>query len=242
MKHQIVLWKWDQPNALEVYTANHVNVMVSMLRRNLDGIKARIICVTDDANGVTECETYPLWPDLNNRANRTNHVLPSCYRRLKLYDNATQRDMGFDVGDRIVSIDLDTLITNQLRDVLQTEGLFVGWELKGTYHERVFNGSFQMFTAGTLQWIWSEFDAQRSPNDAYNAGYLGSDQAWLSWKLVTRDDVVGLKWPQVASYPLHVRPPRSWDQRTSLVFYHGRTKPWHPQAYRETELSKHFWR
>jgi len=238
----IVLWKWRQPNERTSYDAVHVNTMVSMLHRNMQGLKYRIICITDDTAGVTDCETYPLWQDLRDKPNYTNAALPSCYRRLRLYDHPTQLDLGIRKGDRIVSIDLDALITGPLKDLLQTPGRFVGWQLRGAHHDVVFNGSFQMFTAGDLQEIWSEFDPATSPAAAFNAGYLGSDQSWLSWRLAKKEGSVGLKWPQVASYPLNVRLQGLHDARTRIVFYHGKVKPWDPQAFRETKLSDRYWR
>src|SRR3954467_801917 len=127
---QIVLWKWEQPGANRAYLPEHVNVMCSMLRRNLVNTPHRIVCVTDSEAGITECETAHLWRDTDDLPNATGRHLPSCYRRLKLYERATQRDIGIDKGDRIMGIDLDSLITGDLREVVQTEGLFVGWHLQ----------------------------------------------------------------------------------------------------------------
>lgn len=238
----IVLWKWNQPNPMTFYTAEHVNVMCSMLRRNLQGIPHRIICVTDDQSGLTECESFALWPDTGNIANATKKYLPSCYRRLKLYHNETQSDLGIGRDERIMSIDLDTLICGPLKELVETEGKFVGWEMVGTHHPKVFNGSLQMFTAGTMDFIWSSFDPMTSPRKAFEAGWLGSDQSWLSMNLVGKEGSVGVKWPLVASYPLNVRLPARHDHRTRVIFYHGRTKPWSPEARRETELTTRYWR
>lgn len=237
----IVLWKWRQVNQREEYTAEHVNVMVSMLSRNLPNVRYRVICVTDDQSGLA-CESYPLWEDHDNLPNASRRHLPSCYRRLKLYDPATQRDMGVKAGDRIVSLDLDTLVCGSLYEVLNTKGTFVGWGLKGIQHPQVFNGSFQMFTAGELSHIWSGFKGAESAKEANHAGYMGSDQAWLSHNLIGKPGSIALGYPLIASYPLNVRLLRKHDYRTRLIFYHGTVKPWHPQAFKETKLSDRYWR
>lgn len=238
-----VLWKWSQPGVdRDAYTAEHVNIMARMLMRNMVGHKYRVICITDDVAGISECKTHPLWDDCFDKPNASGAHLPSCYRRLKLYDPATQEAMGIKRGERIMSIDLDALITGHLREVVQTQGRFVGWELKGTYHPRVYNGSLQMFTAGDLADVWRKFDPHTSPMEANRAGYKGSDQAWLSMLLVNRKDTVGLKWPLIASYPLNVRLQALHDARTRIVFYHGLTKPWSPAALRETRLTQQYWR
>lgn len=239
---QVVLWKWEQPGANRVYLPEHVNVMCSMLRRNLHRVPHRIVCVTDDPSGITECETAPLWSDMNQTPNATGRHLPSCYRRLKLYDAATQKDIGIDRGDRIMGIDIDTLITNDLRPVIETEGKFVGWHLQRQDGKYVFNGSLQMFTAGTLQEIWSEFDPKTSPKEAFEHGFKGSDQSWLSYKLCDKPDSVGLVYPLVSSYPLQNRMRAELKAATSIIFFHGSQKPWDKAARSATRWIDRYWR
>lgn len=239
----IVLWKWTQPHGTgHDYTAEQVDIMCAMLRRNLQGIQHRIVCVTDDDAGINECETFPLWKDFEDLPNATGNKLPSCYRRLKLYDRATQRDMGISLGDRIMGIDLDTLITGDLREVVHTPGMYVGWYLPNRLGELVFNGSLQMFTAGTLQEIWSEFDPRESPKKALHAGFKGSDQAWLSMNLCPRKDVVGLTEPLVSSYPLQNRIQGKLKAATKIIFFHGTQKPWNPDARFHTPWIDRYWR
>jgi len=239
----IVLWKWEQPSARvgSSYTAHYVNVMAAMLRRN-NTLDARIICITDRADGITECETAPLWRDLDTIANATKDHLPSCYRRLKLYDYKTQRSLGIDKGDRILSIDLDSVICGNLNSVLQTEGRYVGWGLKGSHHLNVFNGSFQMFTSGDLQEIWSSFDPNTSPRECFRKGWLGSDQSWLSMNLIDQPGSVALRWPEVASYPLQVKLMGHHSAKTRIMFFHGQIKPWSPEALKASPFLNRYWR
>lgn len=238
----IVLWKWEQPGFKFTYLPDYVNIMCAMLRRNMHGFPHRIICVTDRESGVTECETAPLWQDLWDLPNGSGAHLPSCYRRLKLYDPATQKDLGIDKGDRILSLDVDTVIAADIRQLVQTEGRYVGWELKGRSHPRVFNGSFQMFTAGDLSEIWQDFDPRTSPSLAAREGFLGSDQAWLSYKLVKREGSVGLKWPEVSSYPLQNRVQSILRRDNRIIFFHGSQKPWMETTVRETPWVERYWR
>jgi hypothetical protein len=239
----IVLWKWAQPNAREVYTAHHINVMTRMLHRNLVGVRYRVICVTDSPFGI-ECETYPLWDDHNGLANATKFDLPSCYRRLKLYDPATQRALGIQSGDRIMSIDVDTVIVGPLKQMLDAVRpyRFVGWALPGTHHPKVFNGSLQLFTAGDLSDIWTNFNAATSPQQALAAGYLGSDQSWLSMNLVKRERCEGLGFPTVASYPGHIRKMHVLQRDTRIIFFHGKRKPWHSTVLKESPWVARYWR
>jgi hypothetical protein len=239
---QIVLWKWDQPGARTSYLAEHVDIVTAMLRRNLHITPHRIVCVTDDTSGITECETADLWSDCVDLANATGKHLPSCYRRLKLYDRETQQSIGIDKGDRILSLDLDSLITGDIRSLVATKGEFVGWGLPNRKGEQVFNGSLQMFTAGDLQHIWSDFDPHKSPKEAFNAGFFGSDQAWLSYKLCNRPGSVALGYPLVSSYPLQNRIQGVLKYETRLIFFHGSEKPWNPQARFHTPWIERYWR
>ena len=239
----IVLWKWEQPGSNRVYNSEHVNVMCSMLRRNLPNTPHRIICVTDSDAGITECETVPLWPDFNDLPNASGKHLPSCYRRLKLYDPETQRDvLGINPGERIMGLDLDSLITGDLRELVRIDGLFVGWHLLNHAQRLVFNGSLQMFTAGTLSDIWKDFDPAKSPKEAAYANFRGSDQAWLSYKLCERPGCIGLQYPLVSSYPLQNRMLRELKAATRIVFFHGSMKPWDNAARFTSRWIDRYWR
>lgn len=242
MRH-IILWKWRPHSDFRGpdYSAEHVNVMAAMLQRNIRR-DFRVVCVTDEPAGITECETFALWPDAGNVVNATKRTLPSCYRRLKIYDRATQEEMGIEVGERIISLDLDAVITGDLGEVLSTPGRFVGWGLTGEGGRKVCNGSFQMFDAGDLTHIWDEFDPMRSPKAAAEAGYKGSDQAWLSWRLAEWEHTVRLEWPALASYPLQNRIQGLLSRENRIIFFHGQVKPWDPIALQESAWITRYWR
>jgi hypothetical protein len=176
--------------------------------------------------------------------NQAGFELPSCYRRLKLYDPGTQRNhLGIPMGDRIVSLDLDALIVGNLQTLLRAPGRFVGWELVGSRRQRVLNGSLQMFTAGDLAFIWEWFKPTTSPLEAYNAGYLGSDQSWLSMHLAPHldRDVNGLRWPVVASYSLQSKI-QGLHSANRIIFFHGDAKPWMKNVQATTPWIRNYWR
>lgn len=243
----VVLWKWNQPNAREPYRPQYVNTIAAQLRANLLGLEHRIICITDDANGLTGLDAiYPLWTDCDDLSNASKATFPSCYRRLKLYDPQTQhRELEIRPGERILSIDVDTAVISTLTSLL--EGLakyrYIGWARTGRTKPKVFNGSFQLFTAGDLAEIWSEFakDPFAASREAHKAGYDGSDQAWLSYKLVGREGCEGLTYPEIASYPNNIRQLRALERKVKIVFFHGAIKPWHPQALRQSAWLTRYW-
>lgn len=239
----VVLWKWTPgPGVERHYTARHVNHLAHALRANTSLRDMRIICVTDDPHGITQCETHPLWQDCDRLRNASGAHLPSCYRRLKLYDANTQREMGMFKGDRVASLDLDTLVCGPLDAIWQTKGKYVGWLLPGLLHKDVYNGSFQMFTAGELRRVWEDFHPDVSPAMVNALGYRGSDQAWLSYQLVDKEGSASVGYPTVASYPLHIRRMSLFDRRTRLVMFHGKRKPWQPEAVAEAGWIRRYWR
>jgi hypothetical protein len=92
--------------------------------------------------------------------------------------------MGITPGERIVSLDLDALIVNDVTPLFDRPDECVFYHVPGTRVKTVLNGSLFLFTAGRLDWLWTEFDPLTSPRDACKKGYLGSDQAYLSAQLL----------------------------------------------------------
>lgn len=237
-----VLWKWHQPGFRHNYTSEHVNIVADMITRNKRAMNVRIILVTDDGLGVQPgIKVHPLWNDFQDLPNRSGANLPSCYRRLKLFDPETQTAMGINAGERIVSLDLDSVISNDLTPLWEKREHFVGWAVRGTHHLRVFNGSMFMFTAGENSGIWSRFDPLRTPNACHAALYMGSDQSWLSYNFAKDVTCGSWAYPQAVSYPKEVSKRLELSRGTSVVFFHGKRKPWHPEVQRETPWIKKHW-
>lgn len=229
----VIVWLWTQPDFRESYTYKQVN-QVSRMVRGHTTMPVRILAVTDNVYGIdAPTETYPLWKDFENLPNATGRHLPSCYRRLRLFDHATQKAMGIKDGDVICSLDLDSIVTGDLdplfKKITDSTAVFTGWGVRGTYHEMVFNGSFWAFKAGShLQHVWSDFDPGISPRETLAKMFLGSDQSWLSRQFAKRSDVQPIRYPEFASYPREVKRMGKLDARTRIVFFHGARKPWHP--------------
>lgn len=221
-----ILWKWKAPEYRTSYEAKHVNHAVRMLRREGVPIE-KILCVTDDPEGV-QCRTHPLWTDHSTMKNVSGKHLPSCYRRLKLFDPATQEAMGLEAGKRVVSLDIDLVILKDFLKLFDRKERYVGWQVPGSRHRAVFNGSMWMFTTGDLAWVWTDFRPEKSPATAFAAGYMGSDQGYLSHQLITRDYSGG--WTSardgVLSYARDVRALRVLSKHGRVVFFAGAKKPW----------------
>ena len=211
----ILLWKWQQKNYRSKFTAENVNIMCNMIGRNLD-IPHRFLCITDDPEGV-KCETYPLWtePNVNLPSGR-----PNCYRRLKVFG-----EFGKELGDRLMSIDLDSVITKNITPIVDRKEDFVIWG--DTARNTLYNGGFWIMTPGTRTQVWDKF-TPKAPQITKNLRIVGSDQAWISHILGPGEATWTTK-DGVYSYRNHLRQglmPKPPDAR--IVFFHGKEDPDHP--------------
>jgi hypothetical protein len=205
-----VTFKWGGK-----YTADHVNTLARMIDRH-HAKPHRLICVTNEPTGVDwritkvyDDADFADWPSPHGRG------APSCYRRLRLF----QRDAWETFGERIVAIDLDTVITGDITPLFERDEAFVGWQ--DPLSPRQLCGSLWMLRAGAHSEVWDNFGRQ-GVTAAYSAGLRGSDQAWLSHCLPDAP-----RWTDrdgVYSFRAHCayRLPR--DAR--IVFFHGQRKPW----------------
>jgi hypothetical protein len=139
------------------------------------------------------------------------------------------------IGERIVSMDLDTVITGDITPLLSRKEDFVIWGGQAMQPRmRVpfcwYNGSLMMLKAGTRTRVWEEFDPLKSPRMAHIANARGSDQGWISYCLGDKEAV----WTEkegVASYRNHVVPNRQrLPEGTRIVAFHGKHDPWMPEV------------
>jgi hypothetical protein len=234
-----VCWKWRSKTYRTVFEAKHVNVLAGMLRRHYKA-EHRLICITDDPTGV-KCETHPLWKDLSELVNPSGAVLPSCYRRLKLFAGETTQAMGIEDGERVASLDLDVVLTGEVTALFDREEDFVGWKGIGTYRPVVYNGSLWMFRAGRLRWLWDEFDPDQTPKLTREAKYFGSDQGWMSYRL--NGSAPGLDIEDgVYSFARDIHRQRKLPANARIVFFNGKRKPWERLTQREQPWIAKHWR
>ncbi len=174
----IVTFKWQSPNSPRGFTYEHVNILHAMVKRNLK-IPFKFFCVTDDWAGINqEIQVIQLWLEPLMPVVKTNR--PQCYKRLKLFSPEAKEIFG----ERLVCLDLDTVIIGDITDIISTPGDFVGYNKRHVPYQ----GAFFIHQTGTRQYIWTDFDPITSPKLAKK--YEGSDQAWLSFKLPKGEKVL----------------------------------------------------
>lgn len=232
----VITFKWQQVGYHSEFNADQVNRLARMVRRHYPH-DHRFICVTDDPHGIAEdVECVPLWNDYANLKNPSVNGGPSCYRRLKIFS----RDAGEVFGDRIVSLDLDTVIVGDLTPLWDIDADFKIWG--DTSPRTWYNGSMFYVRAGARACLWDEFDPVQSPILAKRAGKLGSDQAWISYRLGPGEQ----RWSQddgVYSWRVHLAPNGgALPNNAVVVNFHGKDKPWTPRVYDRHEWIRRNWR
>lgn len=227
----IVCWKWrpKQPSGPRFFDSSHVNVLRAMVERHLP-IAHRFVCITDDTDGLdSRVEAVPMprqkFEDLVNphqhkynlaRSWGAKKYFPSCYRRLWTFSGEAKA-----LGDRILCLDVDVIVTGSLLPLVEREETFVGWCDEKNERPRVAGGAYLLKTGAHTD-VWDDFDPKKSPQIALAHGYTGSDQAWMSYKLCPdaatwgrADGLTKITWLENGP-----------AETTRLVFTSGHSPPW----------------
>jgi len=212
------------------FTSEHVNTLLNMVNRHYHK-PFRFVCVTDDPLGLDRgVEYHPLWDDLADVETAMDGWV-SCYPRLKIFS----KEMAEVFGPRILVLDIDTVIVDDVTELWDRPEPFVGirlhpWsEIDGPLNDS-YGGAMYLMDAGAFPEVWDDFDVLNSPQESKHHGFRGSDQAWISYKLgpghpvwIVADGVVSSR--QDALLVRHRTRPG-----TRIVMFHGRHRPWGKRA------------
>lgn len=201
-----------------LYSADYVNVLFDMVRRNLPAkTPGRFVCFTDDATGLDPAILVkPVPQELASRG---------WWAKLWLFS-----EDAFPKGERVLYFDLDTCIVGPLDAIAAYDGPFA--ILRDAYRPDGLQSSVMAWEAGQCDFIYSDW---------VNFGqldYEGGDQAWIEH--VVRRDWLAIwqdRFPdKFRSYKVDCR--FSVPRGTSVVFFHGRPRPhevttgWVPEVWK----------
>jgi hypothetical protein len=104
--------------------------------------------------------------------------IPGCFARLRTFDPAWQEANGIEPGDRIVCLDLDTVIAGSLDGLFDREEPFVILQGVNSANPCPMNGSLWMLTAGYRPDVWHEFSVELAAKVPFYE--FPDDQAWFA--------------------------------------------------------------
>lgn len=230
MKLSVVCWLWQgKTMGMRVdYTARHVNILASMVSRHLR-MPYEMVCVTDTPEGIDgSVRIVPIWDDLKQHGR--------CFVRLKAFAPGMQDILG----ERFVSLDLDTLVVGNLDPLFDRPGDFVIWADPSRITP--YCGSMWMVKAGSHPEVFTEFDIAEHATLKPRFDYFGSDQAWMAYKLpnaatwTKHDGVLSFKNHILRVKGGEVLPRRfkrkiRWNgtpplpEHARIIHFHGRNDP-----------------
>lgn len=231
----VVTWLWQPPTRYRSqFQARHVNVLRRMVARHYRQ-PHEFVCVTDMPQGIDpEVRIVPAWNDYASVPSPHGGHNPSCYRRLRAFAPGIEAVLG----ERFVSLDLDTVITGDLVPLWDRSEDFVAWG--ETNPKSYYNGSMFLLRAGSRPQVWERFDPRSSPQQAKAAGKFGSDQGWISYCLGPGE----ARWTTadgVYSYNVHLRQTtKTLPAGARIVMFHGGTDPWSPEAQQLGWVKQHW--
>lgn len=230
-----VCWRWQPaPGYRSTFGPETVYALREMIRRHYHK-PFRFVCVTDRPQDVPGVETIMLWDDCSKIPSPIGHSYPSCYRRLKVF----APDAGQVFGERLVSIDLDTVVVADITPLFDRPDDFVIWG-HSDYPQQGYCGSLWMLKTGSRPDVWTKFDAKTSPKEAWKAGCRGSDQGWIRYVLGPKEATWGTK-DGVYSFRKHVQPNAGrLPANARLVAFHGKIDPWGYQAQHLPWVKAHY--
>jgi len=230
-----VTWCWTEPGYQRRFLPDYVNVLRAMLERHYR-LPHRLVCITDNSSGLDpRIEAIPLPARFDDLKSPHGPRFPSCWRRLWNFSADAARLLG----PRIVSLDVDVVITNDLVPLFERPESFVGWtDQRDSWANKIAGGIYMLRTGAHTE-VWDKFDPATSPQKAHAAGHTGSDQSWISYCLypppgswTAADGVVSSKWIE----PFKPLPP---DVR--IVSTPGERKPWTHELRRQHSWIAEHW-
>lgn len=175
------------------FQARHVNRLAELFRLHLP-LPHRFVCISDETEGFSEHVTVIQTPAAALAAGNVRSPeglrFPSCYRRLW----AQSEEAKSLLSERVLAGDIDMVPVRDLTRVVNRPEPFVGWRpYRDWGTQRRIGGGLQLFTPGAHPKVWSDFikNPHAAVMAARQAGFRGSDQAWLSYMLADKVPIWG---------------------------------------------------
>lgn len=203
----VVLWKWGTR-----YGREHLNKMQSMLQRCLT-VPHNIVCITDKPSDVPKgMATF--------NVDYTVHKADfKCIRRMWLYAGPRSKGQPWpgDLGDRLLQLDLDVVLTGSIDPLVDRPDPFVIWKSESTKqpfrpHGWAYNATVMLLTPGARRDVWDRYVADRKG--------VGKSADKDGWDVRTCSDQA------IGTYLLKDNHPPFWTDADGIYSYRGIAGPY----------------
>lgn len=236
MTPTVCTWIWN--SGFREYLPEHVRVLAAMVKRHL-ARPHRFVCITDEQGDfgpdVEVMATPPEARALGELKTPEGARFPSCYRRLWMFSEAAKV-----LGERVLLLDVDLVVTRDLSPIFDRTEPFVGWRPFRDWGAQLrFGGGIYLLTPGARTKVWDDFNGADSIAKARAAGFRGSDQAWISYKLGATEPYFDRQSGIYSIRDFRLSPHLLPDD-ARLVQMNGPAKPWSREARRLPWVEQHF--
>lgn len=140
---------------------------------------------------------------------------PGCLCRLRMFDPAWQAKHGIERGDRLVCMDLDSIVTGPLDHIFDREEPFLILQGANSSNPCPYNGSLAQLRGGEHAEVWTKFTTKEAAKAAIFEFF--DDQAWYwhvlpnaaGWKAGKASGVYAFRKPSWPSHTDDLPPPAS---------------------------------
>lgn len=202
----VCLWHWNGR-----YGRQHLEKMRNMLARHLS-LPHRITCITDRKSDVPVGMGYF----------DVKHTVPAndfnCIRRMWLYAGPQPKGKPWpgDLGDRLLQLDLDVVLTASIDPLIDRPEPLVIWKSDSTRkpyrpHGWAYNATVLLLTPGARADVYERYS--RDPRG------VGRDADEAGWDVKTCSDQA------IATYLLKEQPTAHWTIDDGIYSYRGIAGP-----------------
>jgi hypothetical protein len=225
-----ITWLWGD----EKFTVDHVRKLRAGIARHVEQ-EHRFICFADRTLEIIGVETKRI-PDPRLC------LIPGCFARLRVFDPWFQAMLWPETSptDRVVSLDLDTIITGPLDDLFPVGKSFMILQGGNVANPNPYCGAVMQVARGAHCSIWSDFSVEAAEN--IEKWDFADDQGWIWHKL--GNNAPG--WKTGASSGIYVfqkpgwpRDPLALPYGAKIVTFGGWRKP---EAFKYLPWIQHYWR
>lgn len=168
----ITTWLWG-----DKYSGDYLAKLIAGVHRNLRQ-PHRFVAFIDEGVKEYSGRDYTKMPIIF-RPDLTK--TRGCFVRLQMFSPEWQEIAGIAPGERIVMMDLDTVVTDNLDTLFDRPEPFVILQGGNAANPCPFNGALQMLRAGAYPEVWNDFSLEAASKVPFYE--FPDDQGWIWHKI-----------------------------------------------------------